>query len=249
MRYASSVLCALLAVAALCGPAVAQTGRFRTVGAATVTNDAVNLIPSSPQVSGAAYLNDRVRVAEGFDTTFTYRFDHQAFGEGFAFVIQNQSADAIGRGVTGLGINGLTSALAITFRPGNGRGVQVYGASGTDTININSPGAFVQQAPSAIVPLVGGESTVRIRYVPGSLDVYLNGVRVISGLGVDLGNLGGRTILGPDGRAWLGFSASGSQFRFGSITVNGLSTITLLPTPGAAALLLAGGVMASRRRR
>lgn len=240
---------ALIALTVCAGEAIAQASRFSTAGAATVTNDAVNLIPSSPQVSGAAYLNDRVRVAEGFDTTFNYRFDNQAYGEGFAFVIQNQSATALGRGVTGLGINGMTSALAITFRPGNGRGVQVYGASGTDAINISTPGAYVQQAPSTIVPLVGGESTVRIRYVPGSLDVYLNGVRVISGLGVDLGNLGGRTILSPDGRAWLGFSASGSQFRFGSITVSGLSTITLLPSPGAVVLLGAGGALAMRRRR
>jgi hypothetical protein len=227
-----------------------QVGRWNVLGTAQVTNDTVRLTNNSPQQTGAAYLQDKLFVRDGFDLTFNYAFTGSAAGEGLAFVIQNQSATAVGAGSTQLGITGLQNALAIAIRPGASGGVQVYGPlPTTGRLDASRPGAWNESVSNSLVPSLGAESVVRVRYVPGSLDVFVNGVRVIAGLAVDLGNLGGRSAIDSNGRAWLGLIGTTSQLRTGEITVSGLNNITLIPAPGAAALLGVTAIVAGRRRR
>jgi hypothetical protein len=227
-----------------------QVGRWNVVGSAQVTNDTVRLTNNSPQQTGAAYLRDKLFVRDGFDLTFNYAFTSSAAGEGLAFVVQNQSATAVGTGSTQLGITGLQNALAIAIRPGANGGVQVYGPlPGTGRLDASRPGAWNDSVANSLVPHIGADSVVRVRYVPGSLDVFINGVRVIAGLTVDLGNLGGRSAIDTNGRAWLGLIGTTSQLRTGEISVSGLDNITLIPAPGAAALLGLTALVAGRRRR
>lgn len=91
----------------------------------------LRITPSQARRTGAVWYNRKQQVREGFDTTFRYRISNPSVrctfmddvytqcrsrgGEGFAFVIHNDNAVAMGQPNSGLGYQGIRNAIAIEF--------------------------------------------------------------------------------------------------------------------------------------
>jgi hypothetical protein len=226
-----------LAAAGLLAAGVAAAGEFEFTDFASTKNlytirDAgrskrvLRLTPAVKFRAGAAWHRVKQPVAEGFETTFTFRFTEQDDGndkgaDGLAFVVQNESRSAIGgfgasggfmrsdNGAPGGFERGITRRVAIFFDTfenkwdanGNYLAVCTNGA----TAEIRWPprcSAYSQQLPMNLKD--GRPHTARITYDPPQLAVYLDGgeepIRTAS---VDVAS-----ILGGDGTAWVGFTAS-----------------------------------------
>lgn len=92
------------------------------VGSTVFVDDALSLtrkVEGSWQ-SGAAWYPERLSVADGFEAAFAFQIDHVSWftiGHGFAFVIQNASADELGdgEGSGGPGYRTIRSSVAIEF--------------------------------------------------------------------------------------------------------------------------------------
>lgn len=70
------------------------------------------------QNSNGAVWTEQCPVSDGFETDFSFdvnSYSAQLKGDGFAFVIQNSSKQAIGNGYSGLGYDGIANGLAFEF--------------------------------------------------------------------------------------------------------------------------------------
>lgn len=190
---------------------------------------ALRLTPPTYGQAGGAWSKTKVKVANGFQTEFTFRMSGaagacDAFGQcgadGLAFVIQGVSGTSVGGSGGGLGYAGLQKSVAVEFdtwyNPEN------HDPS-SNHIAVQSAGAAANSvdhvAPWAHgAAKIGGDfndgvtRTVKIVYVPGSLDVYLGSTLVLHSP-IDLNDINGGSILDADGEAWVGFTAgTGAAF-------------------------------------
>jgi len=235
------------------------------IGAAQVDGSALQLTPAQERVVGATwYTGSKVSVGAGFETSFQYRIDdiHGAGADGFALVIQNESASAIGGsgGAMGYGNNwrfgetGITQSVAVEFDTWNNSpadwedfndnhvSVQTCGLLANDPDQTYSLNAATLPAS----PISGTEHLVRVVYVPGLLQVFLDGAAVpIVSADLDINSAIGL----EDGLAWIGFtSATGGATDVERHEILNWS-FTSVPTPGAGALLGLGAVLIGARRR
>lgn len=78
----------------------AQEGDLRLVGEAVVDGEGLRLTPAAPQTSGAAWLEGKRRLAEGFRMRFRFRIAKPGGlgggADGIAFVVQNGGPEALG---------------------------------------------------------------------------------------------------------------------------------------------------------
>ena len=182
------------------------------------TEGVLRLTDAQESQAGAAWYLDKVHALPGFTTQFTFMIS-SGVADGFAFVIQDESLLAIGAGGSGLGYSMgvqpggdllyMTRSLAVEFDtfgfggefPAPHISVQTQGAG----INSSDDMASLAHAdiPSSITD--GQPHDVTVTYVPGSLQVYLDGTLYID-VALDLQNLNGDNILDDNGCAWIGFT-------------------------------------------
>lgn len=167
---------------------------------------------------GTAWFRNRVSVGSGFDTTFAAHIIAGTVGaDGMAFIIQNHPLGTLAKPANtqenGLAQNALNISLD---------GYQNAGEPSQAMIKVFTGSTLVHTANLVGVPglVLGGTSAtdirlaktsksaapyqVRVVYVPGDLDVYMDGIQVISNLNINLGTIG---AMSGDGLAWAGFSA------------------------------------------
>jgi hypothetical protein len=194
------------------------------VGDAATVGGAMRLTPASTWKLGGAWTADKQDLQNGFDAAFQFQItgaSGQAScqthpgADGFAFVVQNAAADALGANGKDIGYGGIPSSLALEFDTwcnqdnndpnGNHLSVQTRGADPNSSNHQYSLGTV-----TAPFDLAGGAAhTVRIHYVPGTFEVFLDGSQTaILSVPVDLGNIGGASLLDAGGAAWVGFTAS-----------------------------------------
>ncbi len=191
---------------------------LQLVGDASVFEDRLRLTPAAPGMQGAAWLTAKQPVAFGFDTTFRF----QMFGgiaDGFALVIQNHLPTALGPGGGGLGYGGTDQGMGIpnsiavefdTFADQLGElgphiSIQTNGTEPNHALSTFSWGWILAEELSD-----GAVHWARIRYVPGTLAVYLDDLESPAlTTSVDLASL----LDLDDGSAWVGFTA-GTGFEF-----------------------------------
>jgi tetratricopeptide (TPR) repeat protein len=169
-------------------------------------------------MQGAAWLTAKQPVALGFDTTFRFQMS-DGIADGFALVIQNHLPTALGPGGGGLGYGGLAhhiglpNSIAVEFDTfadqlgelGPHISVQTNGTEPNHGLSTFSLGWTLAQQLSD-----GGEHFARIRYVPGTLTVYLDDLEnPVLTTSLDLVSL----LDLDDGSAWLGFTA-GTGFEY-----------------------------------
>lgn len=174
---------------------------------------------------GSAWFMSQQFVRDGFETTFQFRItdlggvgdcEGDDGGDGFAFVIQNESVSALGTAGGSLGYGGggpseppgITNSLAVEFdtwcnsefNDPNGNHLSVH----TNGILPNDADeAFSLGASTAIPNLSDGSIyTVKIIYIPGTLSIFLNDLIILE-VSVDLSI----TLDLDNGHAWVGFTA------------------------------------------
>lgn len=187
-----------------------------TVGEARIDEDQklLRLTKSTNAVvAAAAWFARKQPVGDGFDTNFVFRMTDIGPnpGEGLAFVIQNHQPDAMGIGASGIGYKEMPNSVAIEFdtvfqdyeSDANSNHIAVH-TLGTDP---NTAHATARLGSANIPYLMANDGThvVRISYVPGELNVFLDDLdepRLT--VAVDLAT----KLRLDDGNAWVGFTAS-----------------------------------------
>ncbi|QDV09583.1 Legume lectin domain protein [Planctomycetes bacterium Poly30] len=207
-----------LALSACTAPALADvtfvdfssTAGLTLVGGANQSGNALELTANATNQVGAAWASTRQNVTAPFSVEFTVRLT--GTGEGMAFVIQRDAVDAIGFGGEALGYGGITNAVAIEFDtfgslipqdPSDNHVSIQSGGAGAVSPNIGQSLAET----STLVDLNNGSiRTIRIEYVPGLLQVFVD--NAVTTLQVEL-DINSQLSL-SDGTAWVGFTAGTS---------------------------------------
>lgn len=245
---------------------------LKLVGSAVQSGSAVDLTTSLRQQAGAVWADTKQNISLGFDAQMTVRVPstNGTGADGFALVIQNSGATPLGGfgGGIGYGTNsfypaqiGIENSIAIeldTFdnrtgwddMPASNVSVQSRGLLANSPEQQYSLGSAM--ASRSFVD--GNPVTLRVRYTPGVLDVFVDNLATpLFSVNVDLSSLlaldsnGGTTA----GQAWVGVtSATGGVANASSQQLNSFSfTGVPIPAPGSAAILGLAGLAAARRRR
>jgi Bacterial lectin len=184
-------------------------------GEAVAFEDSLRLTPAKPGAGGGVWLDAKQNVRNGFQTTFQLRISGRggSGADGMAFVIQNRPTPAIGYLGCNLGYGGLSNLLVVKFddyhwqdhAPGNFDEVAVLTAKSADTKLWDDPTNTLASTTSGVVFSDGQIHTVRIVYVPGNLQVFLDDLE--NPLMTVYVNLA-RVLNLDDGRAWVGLVGS-----------------------------------------
>ena len=205
------------------------------VGNAVVTDDPgggfldqrLRLTFSAPGQAGSAWRDSLSQVSNGFDTTFTFQTSFHGGGgaDGFSFNVQS-FGDALLTSELGPGAGSLTVSFD-TYQNGGDPSdnfVRIY-SGGVDIAarDLNSDGIFMKDSNT---------HTARILYVPGDLDVIIDGVNVLSNVNVNLATAG---ALVDATSAYVGFGA-----RTGGSTENhDIKTWNFVGVPEPSSMVLA----------
>jgi hypothetical protein len=188
------------------------------------------LTTSGPDERGSVWMSAKQPVAGGFQTTFEFQITEPGFvgADGFAFVIQNVDAAALGdtaNGGSGIGYSDLPNSLAVEFDTyrnddlgdPNDHHISVH----TNGVGPNGPDERLSLGLPADIPFLkdGLPHWARITYQPGILQVFVDTLTsAVVSVPIDLSN---RLLLG-DGTAWVGFTAAtGADYETHDILVWG----------------------------
>ncbi len=248
-----------------------STSGLTLVGAAVANSNRILVTPSASGSAGAVWSAIKQGVGNGFDTTMIVHVQDKVGGgsDGLALVIQNASATALGASGLGLGygrnaafnIPGITNSFALEVDTWNNTDATFVDQAGANHIAFQSRG-LLENVPDITGTLGstptsdlsdGSTHSIRLRYAGGFMDVFLDGSSTaalhtavnLSRL-LDLDN-----SFGGAGRAWIGVTAStgGAANKEAHVLDSWYFTSTVIPAPGAAALMGIGGLALIRRRR
>ena len=197
------------------------------VGDARVSGKVLRITRTRAAIAGAFWFREKQSVRSGFDTTFQFQLTHQnrfsAYRgtDGFAFVVQNSSLDALGGigSAGGFGVSdstwpphaGIPWAVAVFFDTYRNR---EEGDPSSNYIAIRAngrlpetrwPPARLADSPNLSVRLKDGKvHTAHILFLPPVLSVFLDSaVAPVVETVVDLS-----VATDPQGFAWVGFTAA-----------------------------------------
>jgi hypothetical protein len=250
-----------------------STAGLALLGNAAQSGTALRLTANANGQTGWAWRQTPVPAVTGFDTTFTFRITPPTAGnkgEGFALVIHDDpnGAATMGGTVWGMGYgNGANSAVGIrnsiaieldtwldpflADTSANELTIHTRGAQGNHeheqwSIARNTPAASLSN---------GQVHTLRVRYVPGTIDVFVDGAAtpaISRAYSLQTGGLYANNTAAPganlaNGTAYVGFcAATGSGFTelCEILSWNWTSTPLVHPcyegTLGASTLTIAG---------
>lgn len=187
----------------------ASSSDLTLVGTAEIADNKLRLNSAGQDGAGAAWFTaSQASFRTGFTTTFTFSIENGT-ADGFAFLIQNESSDALGSGGSGIGYEGISSSVAIEF--------DTFGFGDefpTPHISVQTRGIesnLFDDASSIahrVLPfwLGDGPHDVKIEYIPGVLNIWIDGDPWLFA-SLDLQSiLGSDNILSEDGCAWVGFT-------------------------------------------
>lgn len=182
------------------------------VGNAAQVDSVLRITPSSATVqqAGAFWSSTKVPVQQGFETVFQFQITDPLYGggDGFAFVIQNDTATALGAAGAYIGYAGIPNSLAVEFDVwendnvgdpnGNHISIQTRGTDPNSVDHTYSLGATTNipdMKDSAI-------HTVKIDLQSDTMGITFDGVFVLSAH-VKLDSI----LTLDNGNAWVGFTA------------------------------------------
>ena len=158
-------------------PNFSSIAGLNLVGNAAQAGSQLRLTANVNSQVGAAWFTTAQGIEAGFDTTFQFQITNAA-ADGFAFVVQNSGTSAIGGGGGGIGYDGITKSLAVEFDSHDSGGEFTPPHVSVQTLGLlaNSSADAASLAHVTYAAMTDGAvHTVRITYVPGTLNVYLDG--------------------------------------------------------------------------
>ncbi|MEZ6037870.1 MAG: IPT/TIG domain-containing protein [Planctomycetota bacterium] len=209
-------------------PNFSSTSGLTLNGAATPTGSVINVTNNGANQVGSFFYSTAVPVAEGFDTTF--QFFMTSSTEGMAFVVHNspQGASALGGDLWGLGYgfgnttNPIANSLVIEIDAAqdsflNDTSANEVSVHTTGTLgNSENEGVSIARFSPAGDLSNAQPHTMRVNYVPGVLEIYVDnlGAPLLTvpytfedgGTQLSGGATGGLDL--PTGEAWVGFTSS-----------------------------------------
>jgi hypothetical protein len=247
----------------------ASTSGLTLVGSAQQSAGKILVTPSMAATAGAVWTAQKQSVAAGFDTTLTFHVEGKNGNgsDGIALVIQNASATALGAGGAGMGyarndtfnLAGIANSFAMEIDTFN-NGAYFTEAPGANHIALQSRG-LLENVPDTRATLGsvattdlsdGPIHTVRLRYLNGFMDVFLDGLATpVLHTAVNLSALLSldNSTSNP-GMAWIGVTSStGGPADREAHVLDAWSFSNTIPTPGASSLLALAGIAALRRTR
>lgn len=201
-------------------PSFASTVDMQLVGAAASAPPVLRLTGVGRMQSGAAWHVRKVRVVDGFVTTFEFQMNQTGGrqdntntngGDGIAFVIQNSSEFARGGPGGQIGYGGIPSSVAIEFDTYLNDDVQILDPSANHISLQSGPNATANHATtvavSSRIPSLddGGVHTVVIEYVDRRMRVYIDNCETPA---IDTPFDLARAMPLDNGTAWVGFTAA-----------------------------------------
>lgn len=198
-------------------------------GQATIADHAVVLTDTREYARGAVWAKEKVPVARGFSTSFTFSMtggndNGQVDGsipgaDGIAFVVQNGGPSPIGNVGEGVGYDQLTKALVVEFDTYSN---PAFGDPDGNHIAVQTGGTGVCRALHSAPYMLGMTSDVetfvpdgrvyhgRIDYQGDRLSIYMDRTGAFSRpvLMVDSVDVGRLLGLDADGMAWIGFTSA-----------------------------------------
>lgn len=217
---------------------------------------------------GTLYHETKQKVDLGFICDFKFRMrDRNGVGsDGMTFIIQNQSATAMGASGGALGFStnlafpsagtGISNSLAVVFDTWDNstNWATIPGANvitvQSDGLNPNLPSSDKSLGGQAVSGAFndGSIHQVRIAYTPGLMSIFFDNLAVPA-INVPV-TLSSTLSLDPNGSAWVGFTAAtGARVNAQRHELIDWQFSSFVPTPGTASLVALGGVLAGRRRR
>ncbi len=192
----------------------------------------LRLNPDGASRNGTVWFRRRFDFSKGFDTSFDLHFvttstnPISSGADGIAFIIQDDPRGTGARPAES-NENGLSDdSLNVTFDS-----YQNVGEASAAVVRVSAGARVLAEADLTTFPgiTLGGNNPsdltqgaadapykVRITYVPGSLNVYFEGVLVIADVDVDLDQI---AAINLDGKGFVGFSArTGSEFETHDVT-------------------------------
>lgn len=189
---ATSLLCAAATAQSFSYPDFSSTTQLNLLGNSVQAGNAIRLTANASGQTGWMYRTTAMPILNGFDTTFTFRILPPPVGtkaEGFAMVIHDDpnGANAVGGTVWGMGYGngansspGIRNSIAIEFdtyldpflndSSANELTIHTRGTLGNHEHEQYSIGRVTP--PSNFVD--SQVHTVRIVYVPGTIEVYVD---------------------------------------------------------------------------
>lgn len=233
----------------------------------------LSITPPVRASAGSFYHSTAQRVDLGFTTDFRFRVRDRAGtgSDGFTFIVQGQGASALGGtgGAIGFGTNlafpvtptntGISNSLAVVFDTwDNSANWPTVPGANVITVQSSHLGAGSANTPSSIDSLGGvavsgafndgATHLVRVIYTPGSMAIYYDNLATPA-LTVPVNLTNTLNLIGGE-NAFVGFTAgTGALINVERHEIRDWSFGSVVPAPGAAALLGLGGLAAVRRRR
>ena len=233
----------------------------------------LSITPPVRASAGSFYYGTAQRVDLGFTTDFRFRVrDRSGTGsDGLTFIVQGQGANALGGtgGAIGFGTNlafpvtptntGISNSLAVVLDTwDNSANWPTVPGANVITVQSSHLGAGAANTPSSIDSLGGvavsgafndgATHLVRVVYSPGSMAIYYDNLATPA-LTVPVNLTNTLNLIGGE-NAFVGFTAStGALINVERHEIRDWSFGSVVPAPGAVALLGLGGLAAVRRRR
>lgn len=190
----------------------AHKSDIKLLGATELNGNIVRLTPNEPHKVGACwYETQKIDLQRGFYLDYEFRLSDKdatyGGGNGFAFVVQNQSIDQLGGTGKNLGYKEIPYAVAVeidTYKEGGSR----------DNVRLSiydpATGNYIPYATVHEIPEVndGKSHYARIEYSDGKMVFYLDSyIFPILTVELNLDSL----VRTTDGYAWVGFTSSTSS--------------------------------------
>ncbi len=211
-------------------------------GNASIAGSRLRLTPAIGSQLGGAWFINKIDTSGGFEATFGLSLNQDAPSvnipaDGLSFIVQNSpmGTTLTGNGETGLAQNALNIMFkSYGFDAANASLMEVRDGNVVIASRViyDTPGIKLFGVPGVLNPVTGvydGKSVftigelasnppyrIRIVYVPGSLDVYFDGIAIAQNVDVDLQEIGAADA---SGKSYFGFSGrTGGNFQNNDIT-------------------------------
>jgi len=165
--------------------------------------------PSCTALYGSAWYRDKIDVTNSFEASIRFKVEQHSSvsgnANGFTFTIQNSGLNAIGSSADpGWGALDISNSISVAVDVYMANEVKIFedGDPDDDDWSLSSAGNFDD----------GNWHTMLVRYnhITFILSLYIDNMQdALTDLEINLEN---NLILGDDGKAWIGVTASGGSF-------------------------------------